>query len=795
MGGPRIAAQRGESAMMRGWGRTLGRTAAWCFGAAAAVTVLCWTTPASAQEVSFATLMRELVDRGSLAREASPAFVSVQRSSTDPASKTPSEAGTWFANGDANNFIRMETNTEAGTPAEGRREWVMLDERGPGAVVRIWSANPRGTLRVYVDGQSTPVIEGAMAALLTGAGAIAGVKVPPPLAHAAGRGCSFYLPIPYAQACKITTDVEGVYYHVQARRYAAGTRVETFDAATPTQEQLATAAAELERSWPTPASGGEVPVAKIGAELLTAKTVLATTDDELGGRTRWQAAGDELAIALAQATRRAQEGEFTASRDSAEGAFTLSSKTSTLAPGATITLAAWTEKGNSGAIVEVVLAIQADVDASATKSLVITGEFDGVRTVLAPVGGFFGCGHGLNPSRDRFRSVTSDGVLRARWVMPYEKAGTISVGNFGQSAVRVGLGLVSTASAWTPGSMHFHAGWRGETEISTIGGQGTRDWNFITIEGTGVYVADTLSVSNESPLWWGEGDEKISIDGEAFPSHFGTGTDHYYGIAWCSTALFGNPFHAQARADGKERNNWGWTTMSRVRPLDVIPFEKSLKFDLEVWHWDTTRMSYESTAFWYARGGVRSNAENSPEKVGATARQPTPLPTPFMMTLPGGVVHEAETLKQQSSAAGIGGVVQVMSGFKPSAWSNDEHLFVNTRKIGDSITLRVPAGGAAAAGAAAGAGGGAARLMLFATKSWDFAIVRVFVNDAPAGGDIDLSSGQLSRCEPTGPIDLGVHTPINGEFLVRVEVAGSNPRAAVPRTYFGIDAIGVTPVK
>ena len=32
--------------------------------------------------------------------------------------------------------------------------------------------------------------------------------------------------------------------------------------------------------------------------------------------------------------------------------------------------------------------------------------------------------------------------------------------------------------------------------------------------------------------WWGEGDEKIWVDGESFPSIFGTGTEDYFGGAW-----------------------------------------------------------------------------------------------------------------------------------------------------------------------------------------------------------------------------------------------------------------------
>jgi hypothetical protein len=37
---------------------------------------------------------------------------------------------------------------------------------------------------------------------------------------------------------------------------------------------------------------------------------------------------------------------------------------------------------------------------------------------------------------------------------------------------------------------------------------------------------------NPVTIWWGEGDEKIWVDGEAFPSIFGTGTEDYYAYSW-----------------------------------------------------------------------------------------------------------------------------------------------------------------------------------------------------------------------------------------------------------------------
>lgn len=108
-------------------------------------------------------------------------------------------------------------------------------------------------------------------------------------------------------------------------------------------------------------------------------------------------------------------------------------------------------------------------------------------------------------------------------------------------------------------------------------------------------MEDTLSLHNPLPNWWGEGDEKIFVDGEKFPSHFGTGSEDYYGYAWGNTDVFNSPFHSQPRAGAK---NQGYTTNSRVRMLDRIPFSKSLQMDMEVWHSRPTKVDYSVATFW-----------------------------------------------------------------------------------------------------------------------------------------------------------------------------------------------------
>ena len=172
--------------------------------------------------VTTRTLLAEMTDLRSLADYPDPPFRCAQFSSYDRRSKSPSqpeppEEG-WFANADFDQYLRVEERA-------GRKEYVMMDADGPGAIVRIWSANPKGTLRIYLDGSDQPALEAPMQDVL--GGKVPGIPVP--IACERSMGWNSYFPIPYARHCKVTSDANEFYYHVNYRTYRAGTRVVSFD--------------------------------------------------------------------------------------------------------------------------------------------------------------------------------------------------------------------------------------------------------------------------------------------------------------------------------------------------------------------------------------------------------------------------------------------------------------------------------------------------------------------------------------------------------------------------------------
>jgi len=480
-------------------------------------------------DVSLASLLREMVDRDSLARWAAPAYESKQWTSYNRASVAPDQPG-WFADSDGTGYLRTEIN-------DGRTEWVIAEQEGPGAITRIWTPyfyynlnNHVGpTIRFYLDGASTPVIAENMIKLATGKSFVGS-----PLAYESVRAGDLYLPIPYAAGMKITVDAPPFYYHVNARAYAPGTAVQTY-----TQAAFQAAA-------PT--------VAATGNALLHPT---ATAGDRTVSGSGFIQPGGSLALAM---------------------------------------------PSGAGAVRGLQIQLPPDQPA-ALRSTFLQIAFDGQQTVRVPVGDLFSSSVRLNVFEDFARTVAPDGTMSLRWVMPYQNAAQVSLVNLGGTPVNASLQATVGDWQWDDRSMYFHVDWKEEKGIPT---GPISDWNYVTIEGKGVYVGDSLTVFNPVAGWWGEGDEKIYVDGAAFPSHFGTGTEDYYGYAGgvlpdVSTDIYSMPLHGQYQVACKEP---GYNVLSRIRALDGIPFESQLKFDMEISHSPGLRdpsikVDYAVATFWY----------------------------------------------------------------------------------------------------------------------------------------------------------------------------------------------------
>ena len=251
------------------------------------------------------------------------------------------------------------------------------------------------------------------------------------------------------------------------------------------------------------------------------------------------------------------------------------------------------------------------------RSTVLSARFDDEETIWCPVGDYFCSADAVHPFQTWMRSVDGRGRMSSRWVMPYRSRAEISLTNLSSKPIKLSCRVVTKDWTWDNRSMHFHTSWRPD---DIVPGTPFTDWNFVDIQGKGVYVGDAWTVLNiRKDSWWGEGDEKIYVDGaweKGFPTHFGTGTEDYYGWAGGVYPVledqFSAPFLSNVKVGGRDGHTLGYNICTRTRSLDAIPFREKLLFDMESSFgtdmrekWDL--LGYSSVAFWYAIPGAKSN--------------------------------------------------------------------------------------------------------------------------------------------------------------------------------------------
>ncbi len=359
--------------------------------------------------------------------------------------------------------------------------------------------------------------------------------------------------------------------------------------------------------------------------------------------------------------------------------------------------------------------------------------------------------------------------------MPYQKTAKVTVHNLGKQPVNLAIAEVkSGAWKWDDRSMHFGASWYQMTSVRSgyspnMNGHGAYDMNYVTLKGQGVYVGDTLTLFDCDQKWWGEGDEKIYVDGESFPSHFGTGTEDYYGYAWCIGQKFNTPFITQP--DGTGDLGVGYVVNGRYRLLDGIPFTQSIKVDMEQWHWAKTHMDIAPTTYWYARPGAVTNVK--PDIKGAT--HPVAITTGDVMAPPALDEQGAIEGERMSiiSASGGSAETQGLAG----GWSGDAQLWWRNGSEGDVLKLRFDAPRKWA---------GTRKLTLSLTNAVDYAQVEISVNGKRVASRVDGFDPDLGLSE----LNLRNVNLIEGANILEIKLIGSH-RDAKPGMMFGLDSLQV----
>lgn len=199
------------------------------------------------------------------------------------------------------------------------------------------------------------------------------------------------------------------------------------------------------------------------------------------------------------------------------------------------------------------------------------------------------------------------------WPMPFRKSIRIEVMN--QSKDK-NISLLYYNIDWirknrlSDETPYFYARYRQEYPT-----QNNKDYVILETEGKGHYVGTVMAVRTRSPSWFGEGDEKIYIDGEEEPSIWGTGTEDYFLSAFglksgVNTPYFGTVYFDQWGIVG------GHTSAFRWHLADPIVFNKKIKVTIEHYgwispdenkerrahSWNEREDDYSSVAFWYQTG-------------------------------------------------------------------------------------------------------------------------------------------------------------------------------------------------
>jgi len=371
--------------------------------------------------------------------------------------------------------------------------------------------------------------------------------------------------------------------------------------------------------------------------------------------------------------------------------------------------------------------------------------------VEAPVGDFFANCFGERREVISLPVIVEDAdSYNCFWRMPFRKSGRIEIVNQSDKP----LSMLYYNIDWikkdklpkdTP---YFYAQYRQEYPA-----QHGKDYLLLDTKGKGHYVGTVLAVRTRSPAWFGEGDEKIYVDGEAKASIWGTGTEDYFLSAWglktTSTPYFGVPYFDQWGIVG------GHTSAYRWHINDPIVFNTGLKVTLEHFgwiapdenpnykstSWNEREDDYSSVAFWYQTGTPTFEAR-------APHARERKLPSLeraiiFARDLTNAANHGLGQVTTQQLELYDGPQLLYMPKQTEGAWL----------KIPFEVKKKEPL-----------------RLLLNMTKSSDFGKYQAYLNGVKLRGVMDLYSAKVVNEE----FHLLDFWPEPGSYTLRLECVGRN---------------------
>lgn len=250
-------------------------------------------------------------------------------------------------------------------------------------------------------------------------------------------------------------------------------------------------------------------------------------------------------------------------------------------------------------------------------------------SVEVPIGDFFGLGHGLVKnfvSLPLQMSPENGRGFNCWFPMPFQSKARLEVTNEAERPLNLYFYVdyeVYPSATSLDDYGRFHTQWRRVNpttgwadpnvrwennpdamwEAWSVSNKGENNYVILDAAGQGHYVGCHVDIdcfARQANDWYGEGDDMIFVDGEAWPGIHGTGTEDYFNMAYCPTQEYSGPYHGLILYQGTDDWRWrGKNTLYRYHVEDPIYFEKSIRVTIEHGHANKLTLDYSSTAYWY----------------------------------------------------------------------------------------------------------------------------------------------------------------------------------------------------
>ena len=387
--------------------------------------------------------------------------------------------------------------------------------------------------------------------------------------------------------------------------------------------------------------------------------------------------------------------------------------------------------------------------------------------VEVPVGDFFGCCFGKRMELISYPVVVEDGdSYNCFWHMPFRKSARIEVVNQSTKPIRKLYNNIDWVKkeSLPENTMYFCAQYRQEYPA-----RNGEDYLVLDAEGKGYYIGTVYAVRTRSPSWFGEGDEKIYIDGEKKASIRGTGTEDYFLSAWGlkknSTPYFGVPYlNHPDRIVGQMTCSYRWHIH------DPLVFNTGIRVTFETFgwmsadenkehkahSWNEREDDFTSVAFWYQIGPTKKFTEVPPAKQ-------RKLPS-LERILVWGKNHTNARYHGKGKAT-----VQEGSRYLES----DGQLFFQPESVRQGwleipfkVKQKEPL-----------------RLVLELTRSYDYGMYQPYLNGVKIGEPLDLYRAETDLWE----FHLIDFWPEPGAYTLRLECVGKNRNST--GHYIGINSV------